>query len=243
MTHTSARVKRAVAIAALAAALCAAAVIVAPWMQRLYDPALREKFISYVDSLGAPGYALMFGLQILQVIVAIIPGEPVELMAGVLCGGPGGLVLCLAGSALASAAVFALMRRLGPPLLDRIFRKKRLEEYGFMRDSRKLELVTLILFLMPATPKDMLTYVAGTTPLSMHRFLIISTLARIPSVASSTFIGDSVLSGRWHIAIIIAIITIGLGLIGIFFREPAMAFCRRHSRRRNSGAGRGDHNA
>lgn len=233
MINTSARTKRAVAIAALAAALCAAAVIFAPLIQKLCDPALREKFTEYVDSLGAPGYALMLGLQILQVFVAIIPGEPVELMAGVICGGLGGLVLCLAGSALASAAVFMVMRRLGPPLLNRIFRKKRLEEYSFMQDSRKLELVTLVLFLMPATPKDMLTYVAGTTPISLRRFLIITTLARIPSVASSTFIGDSVLSGRWHVAIIIAVITIGLGLIGIFFREPAMEFCRRHSRRRH----------
>lgn len=239
MIHTNVRARRAIAAAALAAALCAAAVLVAPWIQTLYDPALREKFTAYVDSLGAAGYALMFGLQVMQVIVAIIPGEPVELMAGALYGGPGGLVLCLSGSALASAAIFMLMRRVGPALLKRIFRKKRLEEYGFMRDSRRLELVTLILFLTPGTPKDMLTYVAGTTPVSMSRFIIISTLARIPSVASSTFIGDSVLSGRWHIAIIIAIITICLGLIGIFFREPAMAFCRRHSRRRNAGVGGG----
>lgn len=243
MIYTRARVKRAVAIFALAAALCAAALICAPLIQNLYDPALREKFMAYVDSLGTPGYALMLGLQVLQVIVAIIPGEPVELMAGALFGGLGGLILCLAGSALASAAVFVLMRRLGPPLLDRIFRKKRLEEYGFMRDSRKLELVTLVLFLLPATPKDMLTYVAGTTPISMSRFIIISTLARIPSVASSTFIGDSVLSGRWHMAIIIAIITTGLGLVGIFFREQAMAFCQRHSRRRRAGTGGGRRDA
>lgn len=209
----------------------AAAAIVMPWMKTLYDPALREKFTDYVDSLGLWGYALMFGIQILQVVVAIIPGEPVELMAGALYGGLGGLALCLAGSTLASAAIFALMRAFGKSMLDRLFPRKKLEEFSFVKDSRKLEAVTLILFLLPGTPKDMLTYVAGTTPIPMARFLAISALARIPSVVSSTFIGDQVLSGNWYAALMITLATFLVGIAGIFWRERAIAFCRRHSRR------------
>ena len=223
--------RRLIIALAVIAAMGAAAMIIMPWMKTLYDPLLREKFIGYVDSLGFMGHILMFGIQLMQVVVAIIPGEPVELMAGALYGGLGGLAMCLAGSVIASAGIFIAMRTFGRGLLDRLFPKKKLAEFAFVKDSRRLETVTLILFLVPGTPKDMLTYVAGTTPIPMARFLIISTFARIPSVVSSTFIGDSVLSGRWYAAVIITVATFAVGILGIYWRERIMAFCRQHSRR------------
>lgn len=231
MAHISKMKRRLIAALIITAALGAAAAAVIPWMETMYDPDMRDRFTGYVDSLGFIGYLLMFGIQVIQVIIAIIPGEPVELMAGALYGGLGGLITCLIGSTLASAAIFIVMRRFGQPFLDRIFSKKQLREFGFIHDTKKLEAVTLVLFLLPGTPKDMLTYVAGTTPIPMVRFLVISAFARIPSVASSTFIGDSVLSGNWHAALILTLAALVLGLAGIFFRERAMAFCKRHSRK------------
>ena len=228
----SSNIRRRLIIVLIAAVMMGtAAIIVMPWMKTLYDPALRDRFTEYVDSLGFFGPLLMFGIQLMQVIIAIIPGEPVELMAGALYGGLGGLAMCLAGSVIASAGIFFVMRTFGKTLLERLFPRRKLEEFGFMKDSRRLEAVTLVLFLVPGTPKDMLTYVAGTTPIPMARFLIISTFARIPSVVSSTFIGDTVLSGRWHAAVIITVATFIVGMLGIYWRERIMEFCRRHSRR------------
>ena len=221
-----------IALAALAV-LGAAAVIIMPWMETLYDPAVREKFIAFVESLGVWGYALMFGIQLLQVIVAIIPGEPVEMIAGALYGGLGGLLLCLAGCVTGSALIFTFMRTLGRPLAEKLLRNKKLSEYSFLRDSRKLESVTLVLFLIPGTPKDMLTYLAGTTPIPMFRFIVISAFARIPSIVTSTYLGDTMLDGNWYASVLLLIATLLLGLAGIFFREKAMDFCRRHSPRRS----------
>ena len=229
MSHIAASRKHIFAAVAAVCALAAAAAIVMPWMETMYDPELRAQFIAYADSLGIFGYILMFGIQLVQVVVAIIPGEPAELMAGALCGGLGGLALCLAGSALASAAIFTVMRRFGQKLLARLFPKKKLDEFGFLADSRRLDTVTLILFLIPGTPKDMLTYVAGTTRMPMARFLIISTFARIPSVVSSTFIGANMLSGNLRAAVILLLVTFAIGLAGIFIREPVIDFCRRRS--------------
>lgn len=223
---------RMIAAVAALALLGAAAAIVMPWIRTLYDPAVRDSFTAFVDSLGIWGYLLMFTIQVLQVIVAIIPGEPVELVAGVLYGGLGGLLMCMAGCVAGSAVIFIFMRTIGGPIIDRIFKKKKLQEFSFMQDSRKLETVTLLLFMLPGTPKDMLTYIAGTTGIPMLRFIVISTFARIPSIVTSTFIGDSVLAGNWYTALILLIITFALGLAGIFFRERVMDFCRRHSPRR-----------
>lgn len=215
----------------IAAMICISAAIMMPWMETLYDPALREKFTDFVDSLGFAGYLLIFGIQVIQVVIPIIPGEAVELMAGALYGGIGGLATCLLGSVLASSVIFIVVRRYGQPLLERLFPKHKLKEFGFVKDSRKLEAVIFILFLVPGTPKDVFTYIAGTTPIPVARFLAISTFARIPSVISSTFIGDQVISGNWRVALVITIITLVVGLAGIFLHDRAVAFCKRFSKK------------
>jgi len=236
MTRSASMKKLTIAISAVVIALCICTVIIMPWIKTLYDPAMRDSFASFVESLGLCGYILMFCIQVLQVVIAIIPGEPIELIAGVLYGGFGGLLLCLAGSVTGSAAIFIFMRKLGRPILDRIFRKKKLQEFSFMHDSRKLDTVTLLLFLLPGTPKDMLTYIAGTTTIPLLRFIAITTFARIPSVVTSTYIGHSVLDGNWYAAVILTLVTLAIGLAGIFFRDRAIDFCRRHSPRRSRAA-------
>lgn len=218
----------------------AAAAFMMPWIKTLYDPALRDGFTAFVASLGIWGYLLMLGVQVVQVVVALIPGEPVELIAGALYGGPGGLALCIAGCVAGSALIFLLMRSLGSGLTDRLYRNKKLREYDFLRDSRKLDSVVLLLFMLPGTPKDLLTYAAGATRMPVMRFIVISSFARIPSVATSTFIGDSVLDGNWYAALALLLFTLALGLAGIFLREKVMNFCRRFSRRRAGRVDSGD---
>ena len=215
----------------LVGALALCTVLAMPWLKTLYDPAVRQKFTQWVDSLGLWGGAVMMGVQILQIIVAFLPGEPVELAAGALYGGLGGLVFCLGGCVLGSAAAFLLARRFGQPLLRRIFQEKTLARFAFLRDSRKLETVTFLLFLIPGTPKDMLTYLAGTTDIPLARFLILATFARIPSVITSTYIGSTALTGKWYVTLLLLGLTAAMGLAGILLREKVMNFCRSHSRR------------
>lgn len=222
--------RRALALGiALLALFVALALIAIPWARTLYDQQARQALEEWIHSLGVWGFALVFLMQVLQVVVAIVPGEPFELIAGALYGGLGGLALCLLGCAAASALVFLLMRRFGTPLLEKLFRRSLLDRFSFLRDSKRLETVTFLLFLIPGTPKDMLTYVAGTTSIPMRRFLVLTLLARIPSVVSSTFIGDQLLAGKWYVALILTAATFALGILGIFFRERVMNFCRSHS--------------
>lgn len=74
--------------------------------------------------------------------------------------------------------------------------KSKLDEFAFLKDAKKLETIVFILFLIPGTPKDMLTYVVGTSPMKITQFLVLATFARIPSVISSTFIGSTIRQGN-----------------------------------------------
>ena len=166
-----------------------------PYVQKLRDPQVQLLVETWVRKVGVLGWLAMFGVQMLQVVIAFIPGEPVELIAGALYGAAGGLALCTLGCVTASALIFLLSKRLGKSVLDSLFGAEKVKDWKWLYDSQRMELVTFILFLIPGTPKDMLTYVVGVTNMRVGKFLLISSLARIPSVLSSTMIGSSLRQG------------------------------------------------
>ena len=215
----------------LAGALTALTVLALPYVRRLSDPETQRFIQNWIGERGLWGILILLGLQVLQVIIAFIPGEPMELLAGALCGALGGTVLCLTGTVLASACIFALSRRYGRRLLALLgFGEKQVAQWKWLQrdeQSEKADLVIFLVFLIPGTPKDMLTYVVGMTRVSLKRFLWLSTLARVPSVLSSTLIGSSVIQGEGETALILMLVTGLLGILGIEAREKILAFCRR----------------
>ncbi|MCF2556143.1 MAG: TVP38/TMEM64 family protein [Bacteroidales bacterium] len=215
----------------LAGVLTALTVLALPYVRRLSDPETQRFIQNWIGERGLWGIFILLGLQVLQVIIAFIPGEPMELLAGALCGALGGTVLCLTGTVLASACIFALSRRYGRRLLALLgFGEKQVAQWKWLQrdeQSEKADLVIFLVFLIPGTPKDMLTYVVGMTRVSLKRFLWLSTLARVPSVLSSTLIGSSVIQGEGETALILMLVTGLLGILGIEAREKILAFCRR----------------
>jgi uncharacterized membrane protein YdjX (TVP38/TMEM64 family) len=202
-----------------------------PSVRLLSESETQQRFKAWITSLGIGGWFLVLGIQIIQIIIAFIPGEPVELLAGVLYGGFGGLFLCLLGCVIASSGIFMLSKKFGTPLVKKLFGKNKLDEFAFLKDSRKLETIVFLLFLIPGTPKDMLTYIVGTSPMKVTQFLAISTFARLPSVISSTFIGSTIRQGEWEIAVLIFVLTAAFGILGIKYQERLIGFCKRIGRK------------
>lgn len=190
-----------------------------PLFSRLSDPEVQKELQSLVESMKVGGFLIMLGIQMIQVIIAFIPGEPVELLSGVLFGAWGGLFLCLAGIVLASSIIFITVQRFGYPLVLRLFGKDKLKEFKFLNSGEKVEIVTFILFLIPGTPKDMLTYLAGVSDIKLSRFLLLSTFARIPSIITSTTMGATMSRGNWKMTLLIFFLTAGTGLVGILYKD------------------------
>ena len=69
--------------------------------------------------------------------------------------------------------------------------------------------------MIPGTPKDLLVYIAGLLPIKPLRFILISTFARLPSVVSSTFAGNTLMRGDWKSSLVIYAIT--FFLVGVFY--------------------------
>ncbi len=216
----------AIKIACFAAALALMGVITVqalPLMRMLSQPNGQQQFQLWINSLGFWGWFVLLGIQVMQVIVAFIPGEPVEIASGMLYGAVGGFLTCELGILLGSVAIFYAVRAFGCPLITAFIPEEKLARYSFLRSTQKLERLTFILFFLPGTPKDVLTYAAGLTSISPFKFLAIATFARTPSVFSSTWAGSTMMEGNWEMTVLIFLITGGISLLGIWAHNRLMA--------------------
>ena len=152
-----------------------------------------EKFRAWVDSNGLWGRFAYIGMVIVQVVIALIPGEPFEIAAGYAFGAFEGTVLCLIASTLGSMLVFALVRRFGMRLVQIFFSEEKLQSLRFLHASPKRDFLYLLIFMIPGTPKDLLCYFAGLTDVRFPVWLIICSLGRLPAIITST-VGGSALS-------------------------------------------------
>lgn len=185
-------------------------------IKTLDDP---PQFQRLIASKGAVGYIIFILIQIIQVVFAFIPGEIVEVGAGYAFGAFYGLVFCLIGVAISSALVFLLVRKFGHSFALVIMDTKTVKKLSFLRDTKKLELILFVLYFVPGTPKDIITYFAGLTPVDTRVFLLICTLGRIPSILTSTLAGDSLVKSDYKTSILIFAVTAVIALAGYFIYE------------------------
>ena len=162
------------------------------------------------------------GLQAVQILLPILPGEPIEILAGMCYGPIGGFVFLIISVFLITALIFLAVRKLGRSFVYGVCSEekiKKLENSKIFKNPKKVEYIMLILFLIPGTPKDLLVYIGGLLPIRPLRFILISTFARIPSMLSSTVAGSSIVEGNWKFGILLYIITFLIVGIIIFIAE------------------------
>ena len=188
-----------------------------------------ERFRAWVDARGVGARLAYMGMVIVQVIIALIPGEPFEIAGGYAFGALEGSLLCLAASTIGSMLVLWLVRRFGVRLVEIFFPREKLQSLRFLRASPKRDYLYLMIFMIPGTPKDFLSYFAGLTDIRYSVWLIICSLGRLPSIVTST-LGGSALSSKnyWHAAAVFAV-TLVFSVLGMMLYN---ALCKRLNARR-----------
>lgn len=139
----------------------------------------------------------MLGINIVQVLLAFLPGEPVELASGYAFGFWEGTALCLVASGLATSMIYWATRRWGWKLVGLFFDRSLFDRFSWLKSAKRLELIMFIVFLIPGTPKDFLTYFAGLTNMRFLPVVLIATFGRVPSIVTSTIAASAVGSGNW----------------------------------------------
>lgn len=142
-------------------------------------------------------------IRAFQTVIKIIPAEPLEIGSGVLYGTWGGLALCMLGTMLGSFVIIALTKVFGRKLVSAFIPIEKIESLGFLKDEKRVYYTLFFIYLIPGTPKDVLTYAAGLTKLDMRKFLLVTGIARIPSIITSTWCGQEILNKNYTLALII----------------------------------------
>ena len=174
-----------------------------------------EQFRAWVEGHGLLGQLAFLGMTVLQIVIAIIPGEPLELGAGYAFGFWRGTLLCEIGILLGGLLVFLFVRRFGVKAVEVFFPREKIESLRFLHNEKRLTLWVFILFFIPGTPKDIMTYIVPLTPMKLSTFLLLSTVARLPSVVTSTIGGNALGTGKLTFALIVFGATALISALGI----------------------------
>ena len=219
-------------ILSVVSAVFLALTVLGIWLMREYlaDPELVRERIGEHYILGAMATILICAIQ---VVIALIPGEVMEIAAGYVFGSGMGSLLCLTGIVIGSCTTILLVRKFGSRLVYAFFPKEKIDNLPIIRDPAKRNLLTFILFVIPGTPKDLFTYAIGLTDMSIPLYIALTTAARFPSIILSTVSGSAVGDENYTKAVIFAAITAAVSGLGILIYN---VFSKRHSQRNGTEA-------
>lgn len=188
----------------------------------LYQPLMKlfenpQQLRIQLQAYGILGQLILALIMSTQIILAFLPGEIIEIMAGYIYGPINGLIICLIGSAIGSFLIYIFIKTWGIRFINRFIDIKQIEQLQFLQNKENLNIILFIIFFIPGTPKDVLTYFIPLTNIKFSHYLFITTLARIPSIITSTIGGHALGVEDYLFSIIVFVITGIISLIGLIF--------------------------
>lgn len=182
-----------------------------PMLRFVSEP---ERFRAWIEARGVWGVLAFALMNMLQVFAAAIPGGPFSVAAGYAFGPVRGTVICLLAATTASTLVLLAVRRWGGAAV-RFLSGKEPEELALFQKLDRAELVFFLVFLIPGSPKDVLSYAAGLTRISVPSWIIINLIGRIPGILLSVLGGDRVMHGDYLPALALALFCGALYVVGM----------------------------
>ena len=208
------------------------AIVVAIWptLSIVFEPGGVETLIELITSQGPLGVLILLGMQLLQIIVAFIPGEVVQIAAGMMYGPLWGSVVILVGCVLSSMVVYELVHKLGAPFVRSMVGEKQLLKFRQFELSGKFGVTVFILFLIPGFPKDVLIYIVPLSDMNLRTFLLLSTIGRTPGVIISTYAAAGLADGDIVTSVIIFVVAALIAIIVLLLRNRIIDAISRHSK-------------
>lgn len=174
-----------------------------------------DQIQEHLAGLGIRGQITVSILAMLQVVIVVLPAEPVQVLAGLTYGLWIGVLACTIGVILGNTLIFILYKLFGERMRD-YFDKKLDIDITRVGNSRIMTLIIFILYFLPAIPYGMICFLAATTGMKYPRFIITTTLGAIPSVFIGVGLGHLALETSWTISVVVfAVLVLLLAIIMI----------------------------
>ena len=176
------------------------------------DPVMLKKELMKFGNLGK---VILILIMAFQVIFVFLPGEVIEVAAGFSYGTFEGLIICLLGTIIGTIIIYGLLNKYGIKFINKFYDTNKISQINFLKKEKHLEIIIFIIFFIPGTPKDLITYLAPFTRLELTTFLAITSIARIPSIITSTISGSALSNQNYQLTIWVFIITGAISFLGL----------------------------
>ncbi len=186
------------------------------------DDLSNEELRDKLNDFGWRGYITVAVLAMLQVVCAVLPAEPVQVLAGLTFGFPVGLLCCCIGVFLGNTAIFLLHKTFGDRLHS-FFVKKLHLDLEKIAQSSKCVLIIFILYFLPAIPYGMICFFAATTKMPYRRFIAVTMLGSLPSVCIGVSLGYMTITSSWIVSLCVFLILIALLLVAMAKKDVLFA--------------------
>ncbi|NLY81519.1 MAG: TVP38/TMEM64 family protein [Clostridiales bacterium] len=176
-----------------------------------------EELIIFLENYKGATYLALIGLQVMQIVISIIPGQPIQFASSFIYGFWNGYLISMIGAIIGTFLTYHMARFLGKDALHILFGERRVSEIIKRLNSTKSYGVITLIYMIPGIPKDIMCYVAGISEIKIIPFLIISTIGRTPGIVGSLLIG-SMLESENYIGLV-ALVVVAIVIFYIFIRN------------------------
>jgi len=201
------QIKRILAVITIVFVILIGYFIGRPLVHFVSDP---KQFRVWVNDKGIWGVLGFIGMNILQVLLAVIPG-------GYAFGVIRGTLICDFAMTTASVIIFLFVRRFGMKFVELFVSREKIESVKILKSSRRSESIIFLLFLIPGTPKDLLSYLVGLTDIKLSHWIIICAVGRMPAIFLSVLSGNALNKADYGFVILMFAVMIALSICGFFF--------------------------
>ncbi len=188
----------------------------------------QDKAITFIKSFGPLSIVVFIFLQILQVVLAPIPGEVTGIIGGYLFGPILGTLYSTVGLTVGSWLAFSLANAFGEPLVEKVVKAETLNKFDAFLEH-KGGLVIFFLFLIPGFPKDYLCYILGLSKMRAWPFIIISTVGRLLGTISLSLIGSFAKNRDYHGLIAIIFLCCLVFIIAYLYHDKILNKLKGHN--------------
>ncbi|MDD3350812.1 MAG: VTT domain-containing protein, partial [Eubacteriales bacterium] len=173
----------------------------------------------FLEKYQAASIFAYIGVQIAQVVISVIPGQFLQFAGGYAYGFWLGYLFAIIGIAIGSSIAFGLARVLGRDALHLLFGEERLTKFVTQLNSKRAFAILVVLYAVPGSPKDIITYAAGVSEFGYLRFLLLSLISRSPALMVTVIMGTLIGKGSYVGPAILAIVVVLLCIVLVLKRH------------------------
>ena len=177
-----------------------------------------EKIREFIGSFGTGAPVVFIIMQILQVLLAPIPGEATGLIGGFLFGTLKGFFYSSIGLSLGSIINFMIGRFFGTRYISKLIPEKKRKKFDSLLKRQGI-FVILTFFIFPGFPKDYLCLFLGLSSIPKKVFFIIACIGRMPGTFLLSLQGSSLYEKNYPVLIVTLVICVLLVLVMYRYKE------------------------